>query len=225
MLEADPPGEAPLVLSKEGWNQGVAGIVASRLAEKYSLPAVIISVWDGTGKGSCRSVFGFNVFEALDGCRELLLGYGGHCMAAGLSINEGNIPAFKAQFRQYFRQKRHELRTPTLRIDFEVHKPELLSVENVTALNALEPFGTDFHAPIACFLGVATEAVLPISDGRHIKFWVKKDDSVFECVAFNRTAQQLGVARGAVIDVAFVPRINEFRGRRSVQLSVIDVRI
>ena len=126
--------------------------------------------------------------------------------------------------RERFRLRREQLPPPGLRVDFAVKKPELLTEENVSALDRLEPFGTDFPSPVLMLEDCAVEAVQPISDGRHVKFWIRKCERTFECVAFNRTAEHLGLGRGGLIDLAFIHRINEFRGRRSVQLSVVDVR-
>ncbi len=92
-----------LVLSSENWHQGVVGIVASRLSEKYSCPSFMIHLKDGTGKGSCRSYGGFNLFAALESCSDLLEGFGGHELAAGFTIQEANIPAFRARMNRYAR--------------------------------------------------------------------------------------------------------------------------
>ena len=143
MAEALPqPQRHALVLAGEQWHQGVVGIVASRLAEKYSCPAFMICLQDGKGKGSCRSFAGFNLFAALERCAPLLEGFGGHALAAGFTIREENIPAFAAAMNDYVCAcTGGEEMVSALDIDGELDDVGLLTLEGVEGLELLEPYG------------------------------------------------------------------------------------
>ena len=112
-----------------------------------------------------------------------------------------------------------------LRIDFEVAKAEILSIENVQALSQLEPYGTDNQTPVMWLRNAEILSVIPICSGKHTKLWIEKDKESFECVFFSKTAEELRVREGGFADLAFTPQINEFRGRRSVQLNLLDILV
>ncbi len=223
MLDAFPDRTKPIVLASHTWHQGVCGIVASRVSEKFNVPAVMICVKDGVGRGSCRSVEGFNLYEALTKCRDILLGFGGHEMAAGLTVSEERIDDLRDALGRLYDGSTAPERV--LNIDFEVIRPELLSLSNVESLEGLEPYGAGNPTPVMCMRDVSVENVAGLSEGRHTKLWVKKGDSVFEALFFSRRPEELGVRTGGRADIAFTPQINEFRGRRTVQLSLSDVRL
>lgn len=223
-LKADPPEGKPIVLAREGWHQGVAGIVASRLADRFGVPAVMICVKDGVGRGSCRSCGSFNIFGALSACRRRLLSFGGHEAAAGLTIRAEEVDAFRGELRACYEGTAGGGDHPELRVDLELVKPGILTVENVSALGSLEPYGEGNPQPVLCMTGVDVDGVLPLSDGRHTKLWVEKGGEQFEAVFFGKSARELGASEGMSADVAFVPQVNEFRGRRNVQLCLVDFR-
>ena len=222
MLEDYPDRTKPIVLASDAWHQGVCGIVASRICEKFNVPAVMICVKDGVGRGSCRSVEGFNLYEALTGCRDLLLGYGGHEMAAGLTVREDRIDDLRRALARSYQGAAAPERV--LNIDFEVLKPALLRLENVEALETLEPYGTGNPTPVLCMRDVTVENFTALSEGKHTKLWVSRGGAVFEALFFSQSPEELGVRLHGRADVAFTPQINEFRGRRTVQLSLCDYR-
>ena len=224
MLEKDPPGGKPIVLASREWHQGVCGIVASKVVDRFGLPAVMICLKDGVGRGSCRSVCGFNLFDALSTHRELLLNFGGHEMAAGLTVEERNVDALRLALAESFEALPEKICERVLHVDFEVIKPELLSMANIDAMATLEPYGTGNPQPILCMTDVLVENAVSLSDGRHSKLWVSKLGEVFEAVFFSKSLQDLGAHTGVRADLAFSPQINEFRGRRSVQLNLVDFR-
>ncbi|MFR2157508.1 MAG: DHHA1 domain-containing protein [Evtepia gabavorous] len=149
-----------LVLADKAWHQGVVGIVASRLAEQYACPVFMICLQDdGKGKGSCRSYGGFNLFCALERCADLLEGYGGHALAAGFTIQEENIPAFRARMEEIVRQDTGgEEMVSTLQIDGEIENTALLTVEEVEALSMLEPYGAGNPKPVFSCRGLPSPA-------------------------------------------------------------------
>ena len=226
MAEGIPPeARRALVLAGEGWHQGVVGIVASRLAERYSCPTFMICLQDGRGKGSCRSFGGFNLFAALEQCADLLEGFGGHELAAGFTILEENIPAFTARMNEYvtLRIGGAEM-VSVLDIDAEIPDTSLLSLDGVEALGVLEPYGTGNPKPVFQLSGCTVSALSDVGGGRHLKLKLNAAGRSFDAIFFSATAEQAGIAAGDRIDVAFTPQVNEYRGWRSVQLQVCDLR-
>ena len=226
MAEALPrPQRHALVLAGEQWHQGVVGIVASRLAEKYSCPAFMICLQDGKGKGPCRSFAGFNLFAALERCAPLLEGFGGHALAAGFTIREENIPAFAAAMNDYVCAcTGGEEMVSALDIDGELDDVGLLTLEGVEGLELLEPYGAGNPKPVFSLSGCLVSAVNEVGGGRHLKLKLTASGRSFDAIFFSATAEEAGVGPGDRVDVAFTPQINEYRGWRSVQLQLCDLR-
>ncbi len=225
LLEAEPPEGKPIVLAREGWHQGVSGIVAARLCEKYGLPAIMICLQNGHGKGSCRSVEGFGLHGALNQCREYLTGFGGHEMAAGLSVEAQQVPALREALGRLFEESEAHGMETKLRLDAELPKAEILTVENIDALTALEPYGGGNPSPLFAITGGEIRSVMAMGNGKHTKLLLQKGAVTLECVFFSHSPEELGAECGKRADIAFAPQINEFRGRRSVQLMLNDIRI
>ena len=213
----------PIVLAREGWHQGVIGIVASRLSEAYRVPTVMISL-DGTkGKGSCRSWGGFNLFDALAACEEHLMSFGGHALAAGLNVHKDNIDAFRQALQAYY-AKHPPQGEDCLAIDLEVTAAQLLTLECVQSLETLEPCGSGNPRPVLCVTdGVLTD-VASIGGGKHTRLQIEKFGQRWDCVWFGRRAEDIGASPGDRVDAAFYPQVSEFRSRRSVQLVIADIR-
>ncbi len=222
MLEGKTP-DGPIVLCSDSWHQGVIGIAASRLAEQYSLPAIMICFHGEKGKGSCRSYGGFNLFDALSACAEHLTGFGGHALAAGLNLRQDQLPAFRQALADYYRRNRPEP-TPEVLCDLLITDPALLSMENVASLEQLEPYGSENPRPVFCLSGVTVEAMTPVGSGRHLRLRVNLRGESLEGIFFSRTARELGLQEGEAADLAFTPQINEFRGVTSVQLLLTAAR-
>jgi len=221
-LEGKIP-EGPIVLASDSWHQGVIGIAASRLAEQYSMPSIIICLNGDNGKGSCRSYGGFNLFEALSACSEHLVGFGGHALAAGLNIHRSKLEDFRQALKEYYLNNR-PAPVPELKCDLLVTEPSLLRIENVRSLDLLEPYGNANQKPLLCLSGVQVEALSEVGGGRHLRMRVRLGNSRFECIYFSHSAADCGVCEGDIIDLAFSPQINEFRGNVSVQLVVSNLR-
>ena len=226
LAETLPPEERyALVLAGDHWHQGVVGIVASRLAEKYSCPAFMICLQDGKGKGSCRSFGGFNLFAALEHCAPLLEGFGGHELAAGFTILEENIPAFTAAMNDYVRQCTGGAEmVSTLEVDCPVDDVGILTLEGVEGLDLLEPYGSGNPKPVFSLSGCLITALSEVGGGRHLKLKLASGGRSFDAIFFSATAAEMGVAQGDRVDVAFTPQVNEYRGWRSVQFQVCDLR-
>jgi len=224
MLPKDVPDE-PIILAKSGWYQGVTGIIAAKMAERFRVPAIIISIDDdGTGRGSCRSFGTFAIYDALRSCEDILGSYGGHEMAAGVTVAQENIDELRQRVKACYNESVKDLPEAGLRLDFEVEKPELLTIQNIEALEDLEPFGNGNPSPCLCIFGAKVSSAQSIGAGKHTKFKVEKSGVILDCIFFSAPADDLGINVGMMVDLAFDPQINEFRGRSNVQLQLFDIR-
>ena len=224
MLGPDAKPKA-IVLAGETWHQGVVGIVASRLSEEYHCPAFLICMDGDRGKASSRSYGGFNLFSALSKVSDLLESYGGHELAAGFTIKRENIPRFRetmtAMAAEYFAC---EGRAPALQVDCSV-EPELLTIENIRGLSRMEPCGTGCPVPVFCLRDAVVVQLSEVGGGKHLRLNLNTEGRLLPAIFFSQTALQAGVDLGDSVDVAFTPQINEFKGSRTVQLNVIDIRL
>ena len=214
-----------LVLSSEDWHQGVVGIVASRLSEKYACPSFMIHLKDGVGKGSCRSFGGFNLFAALDACAPLLEEYGGHELAAGFTILEENIPAFHAAMdRLVGDYADHHPMTAVLDVDADINDCALLTCRQIDELSLLEPFGSGNPKPVLRLQRMQVVSCADVGGGRHLKMKLRRDGHTFDAIFFSANSAAAGISPGDRVDVVFTPQINEYRGRRELQLQLCDLR-
>ncbi len=223
MLPVEQPPEA-IVLAGETWHQGVVGIVASRIAEEYHCPAFLICMDGEHGKASSRSYGGFNLFTSLSTLSGLLESYGGHSLAAGFTIRRENIDAFREQIctlaREHYAQS--ESRT-VLEADCAV-SPELLSVSGIDSLAALEPCGNGCPKPVLMMEKMTVERITMVGSGRHMRLRLRQGRYCLGAIWFANNPQTASIQPGDLVDVAFLPQINEYRGERSVQLNVQDIR-
>lgn len=226
MIEVLPEEErSALILSSDRWHQGVVGIVASRLSEKYSCPSFMIHLNGGVGKGSCRSWGGFNLFTALESCGDLLLGFGGHELAAGFTIEEKNIPAFRKRMNQIAREYRGGAEPiSSLDVDVVLNHPSCVTLAEVEALDLLEPYGAGNNRPVFCLQGATLERMQNVGQNRHLKLRLSKGSVQLEGIFFSACAEACGVTLGSRVDAAFYLQVNEFRGNRSVQMQMVDIR-
>ncbi len=214
-----------LVLAGDNWHHGVIGIVSSRITEKYNLPSILISVEDGIGKGSGRSINGLNISDALEACKDLLEKYGGHDLAAGLTVKAENIDALRERINGYARNRINpEDNEATVEIDLEILSSEL-TLENADELNRLEPCGTGNPQPVFVVKNLPISSVTSIGGGKHTKITVKTDKGEIDALAFGVPIWEADLERGDTADFVFNLGINEFMGKRSVQLHVIDAKI
>lgn len=218
----DYPKNVPIVLAEEDWHQGVVGIVASRIAETYSQPTVMICLDGDKGKGSCRSCSGFNLFEALSACSAHLTSFGGHALAAGLCIDRAQVDAFRAALAQYYTENPPQASAATF--DLRIDDPEMLSLNDVRSLDLLEPCGTGNPRARLCMLDARLESVTPMGGGRHLRLSILKGRKRLECVYFSHSESDLRVHAGDRVELAFYPQINEYRSRTTVQLVLSDIR-
>ena len=225
-IEFLPAGErSALVLSSDSWHQGVVGIVASRLSEKYSCPSFMIHLQNGVGKGSCRSYGGFNLFAALESCQDLLVDFGGHELAAGFNIREEDIPAFRRRINRCVCDFcKGEKPVSSLDVDVVIRRPECVTLEEMEALSRLEPYGAGNDRPVFAIMGARVESLQSVGQNRHLKLRLAKGGCRFDAIFFSATAAACGVSAGMRVDAAFHLQVNEFRGVSSIQLQLVDLR-
>ena len=225
-VEMLPQGQLPdaIVLADESWHQGVVGIVSSRIAEEYCCPTFLICLDGDHGKASSRSYGGFNLFSALSALSPLLESYGGHELAAGFTIQRENIPAFREQISALARSY-YDDDTPrtVLEADCAI-PPELLTIPNIESLSRLEPCGNGCPKPVLVMQGLTVDRISQVGGGRHMRMRLLSGRYGFQAIWFSVDADTASIVPGDLVDVAFIPQINEFRGERSVQMNVVDIR-
>ena len=221
-----PAGKHPeaIVLSSETWHQGVVGIVASRLAEEYSCPTFLICLDGDKGKASSRSYGGFNLFQSLELLSELLESYGGHELAAGFTIRRDQIEPFRSQMLRLSGDfSRSDACNRALSVDCEI-PPQLLTLSNIAAIDELEPCGAGCPRPVLFMRGLTITELTEVCGGKHLRLRLSNGSESWGAIFFSTNARRAGVALGDVVEIAYTPQINEFRGVRSVQLNLIDIR-
>ncbi|MBR6376260.1 MAG: single-stranded-DNA-specific exonuclease RecJ [Oscillospiraceae bacterium] len=225
MLGPDAKPHA-IVLAGETWHQGVVGIVASRLSEEYSCPAFLICMDKDRGKASSRSYGGFNLFGALTQLSDLLESFGGHELAAGFTISRENVPAFRRAVTALAEEFQSSGQADTaLQVDCAVD-PALLTQEHIQELAQLEPCGTGCPIPVLCVEDATVVQLSEVGGGKHLRLSLRcRNGQSLAAIFFSQTALRAGVSQGDTVDVAFTPQINEFRGSRTVQLNVVDLRL
>lgn len=216
--------DGPIVLASDSWHQGVIGIAASRLADQYGVPTVMVCFNGDSGKGSCRSCSGFNLYQALAACSEHLESFGGHALAAGLNIRREELPAFREALHAYYLSHLPE-KKPDVSCDLLLCDGALLSIENVRELDRLEPYGSANPRPVLCISDVPLLSAYGVgAEKQHLKFSVEFDGRRFDGIFFSHTKEELGIKAGDRVDLAFTPQINEYLGNVSVQLSACGIR-
>ena len=221
-----PSGQVPeaIVLADESWHQGVVGIVASRIAEEFCCPAFLICLDGEHGKASSRSHGGFNLFASLTALSPLLESYGGHELAAGFTINRSNIPEFRRQISA-LASGFYTDDTPRTSMDIDCAiQPEMLTIGGIESLNVLEPCGSGCPKPVLMMQNLTIERISIVGSGRHMRLRLRRGRFGFNAIYFSASPESASVAVGDLVDIAFVPQINEFRGERTVQMNVLDIR-
>lgn len=220
-LERDPV----IVLGDDSWHHGIVGIVSSRITEHYHLPSILLSFDGDIGKGSGRSIKGLNLVGALSACSDLLVRYGGHELAAGLTIERDKLPEFRRRINEYAREKLRECdRTVTLDLDLELNAADL-TLAQAEELSLLEPFGTANPMPMFLLRDARIEEIASIGKNKHTRFLLRKDGISVTAVYFGTEASKIPFRPGECVDVAFQMNINEYQNDRTVQLIVRDLRL
>ncbi len=223
MLPDGKPPEA-IVLADDRWHQGVVGIVASRMAEEYCCPTFLICLDGEHGKASSRSFGGFNLFTSLTALSELLESYGGHELAAGFTISRRNIPQFRSDMCA-LAASFYASGAPRTVLDVDcVIPPELFTVHNVDALSILEPCGNGCPKPVFAMENLCVDRITMVGCGRHMRLRLRSGHNIINAIYFSANAQTASIQQGDLVDVAFNAQINDYRGERTVQMNILDIR-
>ena len=218
-LEAEPAilEDRVILIWGRDWHPGVIGIVASRLVEKTGRPVIVVSIDEhGEGKGSGRSVQGFNLHACIASCEDLLLRFGGHAMAAGLSVREENLPELRRRLNEWAARECPVLVTPPLECDLSIHL-DRITVESVRRLDQLAPYGAENPAPVFLLEKAVVEGVYPVSEGRHCRLRLRQGNACIYAVWFGMHPEQLPYATGDVVDAAL--SLSVYEAARGAQLS------
>ena len=212
-----------VVVDGENWHHGVIGIVASRVTERCGKPCMIISRGETEAKGSGRSVEGFSLFEAICACGDLLLKFGGHPMAAGITLKPENIEAFRKRINQYAAEHFPQMPTQTVTLDCKLN-PAALSVSMAQSLTQLEPFGNGNPQPVFGLFNMELSNVTPVGGGGHLRLTLEKNGAVITAMRFNTKPEELPYHIGDKIDLAVQLEAREFRGQPSLTVIVRDMK-
>lgn len=217
--------ERVLVLAGRGWHHGVIGIVAAKLLSIFLKPVFLISLNDdGLGVGSARSIDGYNIFDALSACKKTLLRFGGHEKAGGFTVKEEDIESFKVSLLNYSEQNFEKMPKLTICAD-KVIAPNELSVENIKSLSVLEPYGEGNREPVFAILSATVLNIYSIGKGKHSRITISYGDKSEQALFFNFPPASLEFSRGDKIDMLANISINEYNGKESLTIKVIDYRL
>lgn len=212
-----------VVVDGENWHHGVIGIVASRVTERCGKPCMIISRGETEAKGSGRSIEGFSLFEAICACSDLLIKFGGHPMAAGITLKPENIEAFRKRINQYAAEHFPQMPTQTVTLDCKLN-PAALSVSMAQSLTQLEPFGNGNPQPVFGLFNMELSNVTPVGGGGHLRLTLEKNGAVITAMRFNTKPEELPYHIGDKIDLAVQLEAREFRGQPSLTVIVRDMK-
>ena len=219
LLEQQPERleDRVMLLWGRDWHPGVIGIVASRLVERTGRPVIVVTVDEhGECKGSGRSVPGFNLHACIGSCADLLIRYGGHAMAAGLSVREENLPELRRRLNEWAARECPVLHTAPLECDLPIHL-DRVTVDSVRRIDALAPFGAENPTPVFLLQSAVVDGVYPVSEGRHSRLRLRQGNASVYAVWFGMPPEQLPYTMGDVVDAAL--NLSVYESARGAQLS------
>ena len=212
-----------IIVGGENWHHGVIGIVSSKITEMYFKPSILFSFEeDGIGKGSGRSIPGFDLHEALMKCSDTIEKFGGHSMAVGITVKKDNLEKFKKEFEQIATQSKIDEIIPLINIDAKVDLSDI-DKEMVESLKQLEPFGEANKMPVFAFKNLKIDSIRALSEGKHLKLTLKDNNYIINAIGFNIGYLANEYRIGDKIDVAGVLEINTFNGVDNLQINIKDI--
>lgn len=211
-----------IVLMGKEWHHGVIGIVASKITEMYFKPSILLCEEGDIGKGSGRSIPGFDLYEALTECGDIIEKFGGHSMAIGINIKRENFEEFKLKLEEKAKQKQIEKIVPVLKIDAQISLDEI-NKEMVESLSELEPFGEENRTPLFVFKNLKIDSIRALSEGKHLKLTLKDNRNIVNAIGFNIGNLVNDYRIGDKIDVVGNLEINTFNGVDNIQINIKDI--
>ena len=211
-----------IVLMGKGWHHGVIGIVSSKITELYFKPSILLCEEDDIGKGSGRSIPGFDLYEALTECKDFIDRFGGHSMAVGINIKKDKFEEFKEKFEQIAKEKHVDEIIPILNIDAQISLDDI-SKEMVESLKELEPYGEANKMPLFAFKNLKIDSIRALSGGKHLRLTVKDNKNMVNAIGFNLGELANDYRIGDRIDLVGNLEINSFNGVDNIQINVKDV--
>ncbi len=213
-----------IVIPHENWHHGIVGIVSSKITEKFYKPSILFAIDGDEAKGSGRSVTGFNLFGALEDCTDILEKFGGHELAAGLTIKSKNIEEFRNKINLCSQERFDEkIMTPTIHLDAAIKAP-FITLDTVNDINKLQPFGVDNPTPSFAVKCIKIHKISVMSEGKHLRMTLLKDGKYLDSVGFGMGEYYNHLEEGDYIDVAFALDINDYKGFQNVQLILKDIK-
>lgn len=212
-----------IVVANEGWHHGVIGIVSSKITEKYFKPSILLCLDEDIGKGSGRSIAGFNIHEALSRCTQSVESFGGHSMAIGIAIKKERIEELAEAFENQAKISQTEKIHQVIQIDAE-QKISDLTIETVNELEKLEPYGEANPMPNFMIKNVKIDGIRQLSDGKHIKLILRDGTNALEAIGFNMGNIFSTYILGDIVDVVGTITINEYNNKTSIQLLLKDIK-
>lgn len=212
-----------IIVSGYGWNSGVSGIVASKICEKYGKPAIVIADnGEEILKGSCRSLDGFSIFEAISACCDSLVQFGGHTLAAGLSLKRDKVKEFELLINDYAAKMHRYMPSPQLNVDFKIN-PASIDTSLLSSINAFQPFGMNNSKPVFAIFKARLTNIASISGNRHLRLSFVKNDASFTAVYFNHSTFDIPYSVGNYLDLAVTLEKNEYYGKVTVSIIIKDI--
>lgn len=213
-----------IVLAGENWHEGVLGIAAGRLTEEFGKPVILLNISsdEDIAKGSARSVANFPLFEAISFASSHLIKFGGHDMAAGLSLSVSKLDEFKSVINEYAKTKEYPV--SEVFVDLKLN-PSVISLDLITALRDLEPYGTENSSPLFGLFGMNIVRIIPMGNGKHLRLILSKGDTTVAAVMFNKSAEDFPFEAGNMVDLVVSLQSSVYQGEEQINVLVKDVKI
>lgn len=223
MIKSNNEETSSIVLAGNNWHHGVIGIVSSKITEMFFKPSILICIEDDIGKGSGRSIPGFDLHDALSKCQNVLEKFGGHEMAVGLSLKKENISKFKEEFEEISKKAKVSEIVPIVNVDGVISLKDI-SKKDVEELNLLEPFGDSNKMPIFIYRNLKIDSIRALTNGKHLKLTLRDSSYLINAIGFNLGYLVDEYKIGDKIDIAGTIEINSFNGYENLQINIKDIR-
>ena len=223
IIDENEKDKACIIVGKEGWHHGIIGIVSSKITEMYFKPSILICFDRNEGKGSGRSIPGFDLHEALMNCKQYLKKFGGHAMAVGVTVDKSEFGKFKSELEEYAKNCNVDKIVPIINVDSELSLKDT-NVESVKSLSLLEPYGEANKMPLFLFRNLKINSIRSLSEGKHLKLSLKDENFMVDAIGFNMGELSEKYLLDDRVDIVGSLDINSYGGNESVQIVLKDIR-